>query len=69
MVDKLDESIGNAVSALENKGLLNNSIVIFASDNGASPDGLSGSHGSNWPLRGVFEFLCDPTLLKIWLLK
>lgn len=39
MVDKLDESVGIIVKELGMRKLLNNSIVIFASDNGGAPEG------------------------------
>lgn len=39
MTDKLDESVGEIISALEEKGMLQNSIVVFASDNGAASEG------------------------------
>ncbi len=34
MVDKLDESVGNVVDALAKSNLLQNSVIVFASDNG-----------------------------------
>ena len=37
------------LGAIEEKGLLNNTVVAFASDNGACP----AEGGSNWPLRGT----------------
>jgi len=53
MTDKLDESVGEVVEALEAAGMLENSIIIFTSDNGGAPEGYNDNHGSNWPLRGV----------------
>lgn len=53
MVTKLDESVGQVVSALEKNKMLNNSIIIFMSDNGAATYGLHSNRGSNYPLRGV----------------
>lgn len=41
MVDKLDESVGIVFSTLAMKGILNNSIIIFASDNGGAPEGIT----------------------------
>lgn len=52
----MDESVGKVVSKLSEKGMLENSIVIFMSDNGAPTSGLYGNSGSNWPLRGVRNF-------------
>ncbi|EEB20452.1 arylsulfatase B precursor, putative [Pediculus humanus corporis] len=55
MVTKLDESVGQVVSALEKNKMLNNSIIIFMSDNGAATYGLHSNRGSNYPLRGLKE--------------
>lgn len=50
MLQSLDESVGRVVKALEDRRILDNTLVIFTSDNG----GLSTSEGSptsNVPLR------------------
>ena len=50
-----DEGIGNITSLLQEKNMLDNTIIIFTTDNGGQT--MKGS--SNWPLRGnkntVFE--------------
>lgn len=56
MVSKLDESVGKVVQALKNHQMLDNSIIIFQSDNGAPMVGEYKNWGSNWPLRGVRFF-------------
>ncbi|HQH70567.1 MAG TPA: sulfatase-like hydrolase/transferase [bacterium] len=53
MVERMDEGIGNILQALEEKGLVDNTLVIFASDNGG--DRL----GRNLPLRGQKGTLWD----------
>ena len=51
MTTIVDESIGNVTQALKNKGMLENSIIVFSTDNGGPPNGLQGAGSSNWPLR------------------
>ncbi len=49
MVEEIDWSTGELLSALENSGRTAETLVIFASDNGSSP---SSAYGSNGSLRG-----------------
>ncbi|XP_068709388.1 arylsulfatase B-like [Montipora foliosa] len=51
MVTALDESVGRVRDALANKGMLQDSVIIFTTDNGGAPYGLNWNAGSNWPLR------------------
>ncbi|KAL1509594.1 hypothetical protein ABEB36_004305 [Hypothenemus hampei] len=53
MVSMLDKSVGSVVTALREKHMLENSIIIFMSDNGAAPEGVHANHGSNYPFRGI----------------
>ncbi|TRY92452.1 hypothetical protein DNTS_029602 [Danionella cerebrum] len=48
MLSGVDESVGEIVKEMKEKGYYNNSVLIYSSDNGGQP--LSG--GCNWPLRG-----------------
>ena len=41
------------MTALSEENMLQDSIVVFASDNGGAPAGYDRNQGSNWPLRGV----------------
>ncbi|KAL1438993.1 hypothetical protein MTO96_047469 [Rhipicephalus appendiculatus] len=40
------------VEALQESGMLENTVLVFSSDNGGAPQGLHASRGCNWPLRG-----------------
>lgn len=56
MLTSLDESVGKVIESLDKNGMLEDSIVLFISDNGAPADDPVwgfGNAGSNWPLRGV----------------
>lgn len=53
MVSKLDQSIGKVIKALDDNEMLQNSIILFFSDNGAPVVGQHANSGSNHPFRGV----------------
>ncbi|XP_031548695.1 uncharacterized protein LOC116286353 [Actinia tenebrosa] len=59
MVAALDESVRQLVTTLKRKGLYQNSVIIFTTDNGAAAGGLDMSAGSNYPLRGVKNSLWE----------
>ncbi|XP_049777019.1 arylsulfatase B-like [Schistocerca cancellata] len=56
---KLDESVGRVVTALERRGMLENSVIVFSSDNGAPTIGEYPNWGSNYPFRGLKETLWE----------
>ena len=53
MLTKLDESVGRVTAALQESGLLQNSIIVFTTDNGGPAASFDFNAASNWPLRGV----------------
>ncbi|KAF4525381.1 hypothetical protein B566_EDAN013232, partial [Ephemera danica] len=59
MLTELDYSVGAMVAALKEGGLLENSIIVFTTDNGGCPAGYGDSAASNWPLRGIKNSLWD----------
>jgi arylsulfatase B len=69
MVSKLDDSVGAVFEALDSKNMLQNTIVVFLSDNGAPTVGLFHNWGSNYPLRGIKDTLFEGgirTVACIW---
>lgn len=76
MVSKLDESVGRVVEALAEKNILQNTIIVFMSDNGSpsfdssgrnygSNVGVTANWGSNFPYRGVSFMHTNRTLNSI----
>ncbi|XP_070389378.1 arylsulfatase B-like [Dermacentor albipictus] len=76
MLDALDQSVGAVLEALEAASMLDDTIIVFSSDNGAAPFYYALANlGSNWPLRGskgtlweggvrATAFLWTPRLLR-----
>ncbi|KAH7935094.1 hypothetical protein HPB52_003954 [Rhipicephalus sanguineus] len=62
MVDALDQSIGVLMEALEEAGMLDNTVLVFSADNGALPYGPGQNYGFNWPLRGIKATLWEGAL-------
>jgi len=53
-VSVLDDGVGNVVNALNEKQMLDNTVILFFCDNGAPTNGgLNSNGGSNNPFRGV----------------
>lgn len=49
MIDYLDAGVGKVLAALEEKGIYENTLIIFLSDNGGS---VIATHAENTPLNG-----------------
>jgi len=52
MVASLDESVGNITKALKRKGLYDNAVIVFTTDNGGAPRGFNWNQGCNYPFKG-----------------
>ncbi|XP_058835002.1 arylsulfatase B [Topomyia yanbarensis] len=59
MLTELDDSVGAIVQALSIRGMLDNTIIVFSSDNGGPAEGFNSNAASNWPLRGVKNTLWE----------
>ena len=63
MVHELDLSVGTIVKSLGEKKMLENTIIVFSSDNGGPAAGFNQNAASNWPLKGVTLCMLNPSLL------
>ncbi|XP_039281072.1 arylsulfatase I [Nilaparvata lugens] len=59
IMTKLDESVGKVVAALQSSKMLENSLIVFTTDNGGPAAGFNSNAASNWPLRGVKNTLWE----------
>uniref|UniRef100_A0ABD2XNR8 Sulfatase N-terminal domain-containing protein n=2 Tax=Trichogramma kaykai TaxID=54128 RepID=A0ABD2XNR8_9HYME len=59
MIRAMDESVGEVVRALGESGMLDNSVIVFLSDNGAPTVNIYPNSGSNYPFRGVKNTLWE----------
>ena len=53
MLSHLDESVGEVISALDRRNMLNNTVIVLTTDNGGDSAGITYNAASNYPLRGV----------------
>ena len=52
MLSAVDEGIANVTAALESRGMLENTLIVFTSDNGGPTTTQDGIGARNWPLKG-----------------
>ncbi len=52
MVVAMDDGVGQVVQALQTNGILDNTLIVFLSDNGAPTSNFGATDVSNAPLRG-----------------
>jgi arylsulfatase len=57
MIDRVDQNVGRIVTKLQQTGNLDNTLVLFLADNGASPEGPTVQHDpdAQWGSVGSFE--------------
>lgn len=53
MISIMDRGIGKIVTALKQKGILENTVILFIADNGSPTIGEHSNAGSNYPFKGV----------------
>ncbi|XP_049543206.1 arylsulfatase B-like [Anopheles darlingi] len=59
MMVELDRTVGSLVQALHTRQMLENTIIVFSTDNGGPAEGFNYNAASNWPLRGVKNTLWE----------
>ncbi|XP_074032233.1 arylsulfatase B isoform X2 [Leptinotarsa decemlineata] len=59
MLSRLDHSVGEVTKALQENNMLENTIIIFSTDNGGPASGFNLNAASNYPLRGVKNTLWE----------
>ena len=65
MASAADEVLGNTTQALKDRGMWENTLLIYTSDNGGPAGQLSSGHsGNNFPLRGGKTNFFEGTLSR-----
>jgi len=67
MITNLDDSVAEVFNALYKNNMLDNTIFVFVSDNGAPTNGIHRNHGSNWPLKGVRFYNDTYNTIKLYI--
>lgn len=69
MIESVDESVGRVMKKLEEKGLADNTVVIFMSDNGGLSATSEGSPTSNLPLRAGKGWMYEGGIREPYIIK
>ncbi|KAH3868736.1 arylsulfatase B-like isoform X2 [Dreissena polymorpha] len=59
MTAALDDSVGTVVSALHDLDMIDNTIIVFTTDNGGPANNYDGNAACNYPLRGTKNTLWE----------
>ena len=51
MLAALDDSLGAVLSRLKARGMYDNTIIVFTTDNGGPANGFDANAANNFPLR------------------
>ncbi|XP_034105174.1 arylsulfatase B [Drosophila albomicans] len=63
LVMEMDDSVGKIVAQLQKYHMLENSIIVFSTDNGGPVEGFNSNFASNFPLRGTKNTLWEGGVL------
>ena len=55
----LDDAVGKVYKAINEAGILDNTIIVFTTDNGGPANGFDFNYANNYPLRGVKAHLWE----------
>lgn len=69
MIQSVDESVGRIMEKLEEKGMAENTVIIFMSDNGGLASTGEGSPTSNLPLRGGKGWMYEGGIREPFIIK
>jgi arylsulfatase A-like enzyme len=60
MIDRIDQEVGRVIQQLKKMGAYENTLILFASDNGASAEIMvrGGGHDPNAPMGSEKSYLC-----------
>lgn len=66
MIDRMDQGIGRIIAELKKQGQLENTLIMFLSDNGGCPENLGRQDISNWHLKSLKPMEPDELQRQNW---